>query len=126
VNFSSSTYSNARRRIIKAVRLDLGGLTKEFRLASTAAMGLNRAASMTTATAGIARTIAETNKLTAALGRASAAASRIGVGGGGGGNRIRLKATEHYPRLDHGHRYAYRRCHPSLFNRYPAICRHAD
>jgi hypothetical protein len=40
---------------------------------------------MTTATAGIARTIAETNKLTAALGRASAAASRIGVGGVGGG-----------------------------------------
>src|SRR5580693_7973686 len=92
----------ALNKIIKAVRLDLGGLTKEFRLASTAAMGLNRAASMTTATAGIARTIAETNKLTAALGRASAAASRIGVGGGGGGNRIRLKATEHYPRLDHG------------------------
>jgi hypothetical protein len=79
--------------VIKMTRLNLQGLSRmagltglagQFRVAATAAAGLNRAgAGMGTLNAGLARAVANANNLTAALGRAGAA------GGGRLGGQFR-------------------------------------
>jgi hypothetical protein len=71
--------------VIKATRLNLTGLAGQFRVATTAAGGLNRAgAGMGTLNAGLARAVANSNALTAALGRAQGAAGAAGGANIGG------------------------------------------